>query len=163
MDVFSILEREVIRHARGLLDGSLPPFCLLRMAVSRDHRLEYAASASIADDTAAIEVVGSRHPEGGSRVPEVWIAVDEAGQVVLVDGGLRLDGASTFKLLKFLIARFEEDQRSQNPPDGTGSPLPEPSRTNSASGSRRCGSGSSASESSSSIGTPTTTRSPRTR
>lgn len=118
MEVFSILEREVIRHARGLLDGSLPPFCLLRMAVSRDHRLEYAASASIADETAATEVGGSRHPEGGSRVPEIWMAVDEADQVVLVDGGLRLDGASTFKLLKFLIARFEADQRSQKPPDG---------------------------------------------
>jgi hypothetical protein len=39
-EVFSVLEREVIRHARGLLDGSLPPFCLLRMAVSRDHQLE---------------------------------------------------------------------------------------------------------------------------
>jgi hypothetical protein len=45
------------------------------------------------------------------------MAVDEGNQLVLVDGGLRLDGAPTFKLLNFLIARFEEDQRSQKPPD----------------------------------------------
>ena len=116
-EVFSVLEREVTRHARGLLDSSLPPFCLLRMAVSRDHQLERVASTTVADDQTCAVHAGGQRPEEESRIPEVWITVDEENRVVLADGGLRLEGEPTFRLLKFLIARFEEDQRNRKAPD----------------------------------------------
>ena len=95
--VFSILEREVGRHASGLLDGSLPAHCLLRMAVSSHPSC--ARSPCRPSPTGELSVRDDRRPEGRPGAPEIQIAVNEADNIVLVRGGLEFKGTD-YHLLK---------------------------------------------------------------
>ena len=115
--IFSILGKEVARRVSGLLDGSLPQYCLLRIAVTSHDQLRRAAEEVpiLVDETSA----RSDEPQllrDGLGAPEIQIAVNEAAQVVLVRGGLELKGRD-YKLLRPLLDAFEEDQRNQKAPE----------------------------------------------
>ena len=79
--VFSILEKEVARRASGLLDGSLPPYCLLRIAVTSHDQLRRTAEEVpiLADETSARSDEPQRLRDG-LGAPEIQIAVNEADQ-----------------------------------------------------------------------------------
>jgi hypothetical protein len=115
--VFSILEREVVRHVSGLLDGSLPPYCLLRIAVASHDQLGRAVEEIplSADETSARSDEPQRLSEGLSA-PELQIAVNEAASVVLVRGGLEFRGAD-YRLLMRLLDAFEDDLRNRKAPE----------------------------------------------
>ena len=91
--IFSILGKEVACRVSGLLDGSLPQYCLLRIAVTSHDQLRCAAEEVpiLVDETSA----RSDEPQllrDGLGAPEIQIAVNEAAQVVFVRGGLELKG-----------------------------------------------------------------------
>jgi hypothetical protein len=115
--VFSILEKEVARCARGLLDGSLPPFCLLRIAVTTHDQLRRTAEEVpiLADGTSARSDEPQRLMDS-LGAPEIQIAVNEAEHVVLVRGGLQFKGTD-YNVLKLLLDAFEEDQRNRKAPE----------------------------------------------
>jgi hypothetical protein len=114
--VFSILEKEVARRASGLLDGSLPPYCLLRIAVtSHDQLRRTAEEVSILANEPSTRSDQPHRLRDGLGAPEIQIAVNEAAQVVLVRGGLELKGAD-YQLLRHLVEIFEEDQRNRKAP-----------------------------------------------
>jgi Queuosine biosynthesis protein QueC len=115
--VFSILGREVARRVNGLLDGSLPPHCLLRIAVTSHDQLRRAAEEVpiLVDETSA----RSDEPQllrDGLSAPEIQIAVNVAAHVVRVRGGLEFGGGD-YELLRLLLDAFEEDQRNRKAPD----------------------------------------------
>jgi hypothetical protein len=115
--VFSILEKEVARRASGLLDGSLPPYCLPRMAVTSHDQLRRTAEEipTLIEETSA----KSDQPQclkQGLGAPEIQLAVNELERVALVRGGLEFSGAD-YELLRVLLDAFEEDQRNRKAPD----------------------------------------------
>ena len=115
--VFSILEKEVARRASGLLDGSLPPYCLLRIAVSSHDQLRRTAEeVSILANEPSTRSDQPHRLRDGLGAPEIQIAVNEAAQVVLVRGGLELKGAD-YQLLRRLLDIFEEDQQNRKAPE----------------------------------------------
>lgn len=115
--VFSILETEVARCARGLLDGSLPPYCLLRIAVtSHDQLRRTAEEVSVLAHEPSTGSDQHHRLRDGVGAPEIQIAMNEAAQLVLVRGGLELKGAD-YRLLRRLLDTFEEDQRDRKAPE----------------------------------------------
>jgi Queuosine biosynthesis protein QueC len=114
--VFSILEEEIARCVRGLLDGSLPPYCLLRIAVTSHDQLRRTAEEVpvFADENSA----RSDEPQPlkrGLGVPEIQLAVNDIERLVLVRGGLEFSGVD-YNLLRLLLDAFEEDQRNRKAP-----------------------------------------------
>jgi hypothetical protein len=115
--VFSILEKEVARCARGLLDGSLPPYCLLRIAVtSHDQLRRTAEEVPILGEETSATSDEPRRLKHGLGAPEIQLAVNEVERVVLVRGGLEFSGAD-YEFLRLLLDAFEEDQRNRKAPD----------------------------------------------
>jgi hypothetical protein len=115
--VFSILQREVARRASGLLDGSLPRYCLLRIAVtSHDQLRRTAEEVPIPGEEASARSDKPQRLKQGPGAPEIQLAVNEVERVVFVRGGLSFSGAD-YKLLKLLLDAFEDDQRNRKAPD----------------------------------------------
>ena len=94
--VFSILEREVARRASGLLDGSLPPYCLLRIAVSSHDQLRRTAEeVPIPADEPSARSDQPQRLRDGLGAPEIQIAVNEAAQRRARSRRSRIQGAQT--------------------------------------------------------------------
>lgn len=116
--IFSVLRRAVRVHAGALVDGSLPPHCLLRMAVSSDRQL-YDAAGEV-PVAATDEQAPEKRQQGleeGSAGPEIRIAIDTTKRAVLVQGGLELQGEAVFSLLELLLKTFEEDLGDRRAPE----------------------------------------------
>jgi 7-cyano-7-deazaguanine synthase in queuosine biosynthesis len=114
--VFSILEQEVRRHASGLLDGSLPAHCLLRMAVSSHSELRHAADRDPSPTGELSATSDGRRLKDGLVAPEIQIAVNDAARIVHARGGLEFKGAD-YNFLRTLLHVFEEDLRNQMAPE----------------------------------------------
>jgi len=114
--VFSILEQEVRRHASGLLDGSLPAHCLLRMAVSSHSEQRHAADRDPSPTGELSATSDGRRLKDGVVAPEIQIAVNDAARIVLVRGGPEFKGAD-YNFLSPLLHVFEEDLRNQKAPE----------------------------------------------
>ena len=95
-------------HAAALVDHSLPPRCLVRIAVGHP---DWDADASpieqidasrkgIKEDAAKVDY---------GRNSEILLAVDTRKKWILIDGITPIKGSSAFRLLSFLVERRRQD------------------------------------------------------
>jgi Queuosine biosynthesis protein QueC len=144
--VFSILEKEVAHRASGLLDGSLPPYCLLRIAVSSHDQLRRTAEeVSILDEETSARNHELQRLKQGSDAPEIQLAVNEVKRVLLVHGGLEFSGVD-YKLLRVLLKPSKRISRIGKLRTITATRSPARSRRGSRSANRPCANESSESE-----------------
>ncbi len=114
--VFSVMENGVRTHAADLVARTLPPNCLLMMAVSGDGRLGLTVDPQLINMEFP-EAPAAEQAVDDTRSSEIRIALDEANKQVLVAGLPALKGEKTFELVKILSEMYIEDQSKRRAPE----------------------------------------------
>jgi hypothetical protein len=96
-------------HAAALVDNSLPPSCLVRIAV--DHPDWEPEPRSL--EQSHTENEGAKREAAKidyRRNSEILLAIDTEKKWILIDGITPIKGSSAFRLLSFLTERYQEDR-----------------------------------------------------
>lgn len=114
--VFSVLEQGVKRHAADLVAGSLPPHCLLTMAVARNGELALHAKEESQrpriEPNAPID-----EPVDHGRSSEIRIALDSVKRRILLQDLKPLTGRRTLQLFRALAEAYVRDRDAGRSPD----------------------------------------------
>ena len=116
--VHSALTIGVRAHAEKLVSGTLPPNCIVRMAI-REHSQDLE-QAPITDPVEAEKK--DRGSEGHERrdfhqIGEIRLSLDEKERRVLLEGLQPLTGPANYSLIAQLAAQYRQDREAGRAPE----------------------------------------------